>query len=323
MGVQAEPAPAQSAQPEASGRTGANALATGTDPTPPSSPAAEEQVSRGPDLIRQAFTALRNRNTQTASPAPQAPPASRTEGSEPERSGTPAPKQKATPGTTLPARSSAAAPSNQQSGQSTNGGIVLSQEELDRRIQSETDRRIAKQRADEAARQQREEEQRLRKDDPFAYVRLLEEREAEQAEGQRKQQEAISLLEQQLNHYDRGILDPIVGALPEPTRKKILSSITAEGIPGRQEVATQSLAALRMLWNAEGRESAKAALMRDEKFVKEVLARYGGQRGDEGPPEVVAGLPPTSSSRTVSESDTVNGWMRSAGSTIRATSGRR
>jgi hypothetical protein len=193
---------------------------------------------------------------------------------------------------------------------------------LDRRIQSETDRRLAKQRADEAARQQREEEQRLRKEDPFEYVRLLERREQEQEEQQKQQQGAIDLLEQQLNHYDRNILDPIVGALPEPTRKKILSSIKAEGIPGRQEVAKQSLAALRSLWNAEGRETAKAALMKDEKFVKEVLARYGGQR-DDGPPEVVAGLPPTSSSRTVSENDTVNNWMRSTGSSIRATSGRR
>jgi hypothetical protein len=319
MGVQAEPAPAQSAQPAASGQTGANAQTAGTDPTPSSSPAAEEQVARGPDLIRQAFTALRSRTTQTYVPAPQAPPASRTEGTEPERTGTPAPKQKATPGTTLPARSPAAAPANQQPGQ---GGIVLTQAELDRRIQAETDRRLEKQRSDQRAREEREQEQRLRREDPFEYVRLLEAREAEQAEDQKKQQEAIGLLEQQLNHYDRGILDPIVGALPEPTRKKILSNVKAEGIPGRQEVARQSLTALRMLWNAEGREAAKETLMKDPTFVKEILARYGGQR-DDGPPEVVAGLPPSSASRTVSPNEAVNGWMRSAGSAARSTSGRR
>lgn len=319
MGVRAEPAPASGEQPAASGQTGANARTAGTDPTPASSPGSEEQVARGPDLIREAFMQLRNRTTQTQ--APQAPPASRDAGTEPERSGKPAePKANGTAPTTLPAREQPA-PAN-QSGQ-TNGGIVLTQEELDRRIQSETDRRLAKQRADEEARKQREEEQRLRREDPFEYVRLLESREKEQEEQQRKDRDAISLLEQQLNHYDRGILDPIVGALPETTRKKILGSITQDGIPGRQEIARQTLGALRSLWNAEGRETAKQVLMKDEKFIKEILARYGGQRADEGPPEIAAGLPPSSVSTPMTENAQVNGWMRSAGSTIRATSGRR
>jgi hypothetical protein len=317
MGVQATPAPAPSEPSAASGQPGANAPTAGTDPTPSSSPAAEEQASRGPDYFRDAFARIRSYRHGGQDPAPQAPPASRNGGSEAERPGTPAPKPSAPAATTLPARSPAAVPSSQPPGSPT--AITLTPEELDRRIQSETDRRRAKERADAEARAQREEEQRLRREDPFEYVRLLEAREAEQQQREVEAKSAVSLLEQQLHHYDRGILDPIVGALPEPTRKKILTSVNAEGIPGRQEVARQSLAALRTLWNAEGRETAKTALMKDEKFIKEVLARYGGQR-TEGPPEVTAGLPPTSSSRPVTPNEQVNGWMRSAGSAIRSTS---
>lgn len=321
MGVQAAPASTESAQPAESGQTGANAPAAGASPTPSSSPAPEEQVSRGPDLIRQAFANLRNRTTQTQSAqAPQAPPASQNGGSEPERRETPAPQRKAAPATTLPARS-AAAPSNAPAEQPQR--LVLTPEELARRVQSETDRRLAKERADAQAKAQREEEQRLRREDPFEYVRMIEAREAEQAKEADKLKDSVSLLEEQLQHYDRGILDPIVGALPEPVRKKILSDVKSEGIPGRQEITRATLAALRSQWTSEGRETAKAALMKDEKFVKEVLARYGGQRDQEGPPEVTAGLPPSSSPRPATDNDSVNSWMRSAGSAARSTSGRR
>lgn len=315
MGVQSTPAPANGAPPAESGRTGANAQTAGTDPTPSSSPAAEEQASRGPDFFREAFASIRSYRQGGESPAPKAPPASRNGGSEPERPGTPADSPPASPATTLPVRSTT--PSTQAPGSPQ--ALTLTPEELNRRIQSETDRRLAKAKADEDARAQREEEQRLRREDPFEYVRLLEKREAEQQSQEAQLKDAVGLLEQQLHHYDRGILDPIVGALPEPTRKKILESVKAEGIPGRQEVARASLAALRSLWNAEGRETAKAALMKDEKFIKEVLARYGGQR-TEGPPEVTAGLPPTSSSRPVTSDQQVNAWMRSAGSALRSTS---
>lgn len=315
MGVQSTPAPATSAQPSESGRTGANAQTAGTDPTPSSSPAAEEQASRGPDYFRDAFTRIRSYRQEGQDPAREAPPASRTEGTEPERPGTPAPAPAAPPATTLPGRASPQAP--QSAGQSSS--VTLTPDELNRRIQSETDRRLEKQKADEEARSKREAEQRLRREDPFEYVRLLEQREADQQSEEAKLKDSVGLLEQQLFHYDRGILDPIVGSLPEPTRKKILESVKAEGIPGRQEVARASLAALRSMWNAEGRDTAKAALMKDEKFIKEVLARYGGQR-TEGPPEVSAGLPPTSSSRSVTPNDQVNGWMRSAGSALRSTS---
>lgn len=323
MGVQAAPTtPAESAPPAESGRTGANAPAAGTGSTPPSGSESQEQVSRGPDLIRQAFANLRGRTTQTYAPAPQAPPASGNAGSESEQPGTSAPKPGRSPATTLPGRSPAAAPTpaNPQAGR--DNAIVLTPEELARRVQSETDRRLAKAEADRRAHAEREEEQRLRRDDPFEYVRRLEARETEQKDQEARLKESVGLLEEQLTHYDRGILDPIVGALPEPTRKKILSGIQAEGIPGRQEIARQSLAALRAHWNAEGRETARATLMRDEKFVKEVLARYGGQR-DDGPPEVTAGLPPASASRPVTDNDAVNGWMRSAGSAARSVSGSR
>jgi hypothetical protein len=201
-------------------------------------------------------------------------------------------------------------------------------------VQSEVDRILAKQQADERTRQAREEERRLRDEDPFEYVRTVKQREAEEAQAQTRVREATSLLEEQLQRYDRGILDPIVGALPEGVRKQVLESVRAEGIPGRAEVAKHALGALRAMWQAEGRDSARKALMQDQTFIKEVLARYGGQAtsGANGAPgttnghatpEVVTGLPPASSARPRNDHEAVNDWMRSASTAIRSVSGRR
>jgi hypothetical protein len=327
--AQSQPAPAESpaaqqAAPDASGRTGANAPTTGPGPTPPSNPSEQEQVSRGPDYFRQAFSRVRSyrQSTQT-DPAPQAPPVSADRGPETERSGaSPAPERKpeapnATPASTLPPR--------QQPGQSqpssSDNAIVLTPEQLARRVQAEADRILTKHRADEAARQKEEEERQLRREDPIEYVRRLEAKEEEQRQTQSQLQQANKLLEDQLTLYDRGVLDTFVGALPEGIRKKVLTTVKTEGIPGRSEIAQHTLAALKHVWQAEIRETAKQSLMKDPSFIKEVLARYGGQI-ERPEPEAVSALPPSAGARPQTSHDMVNSWMREAASVARQTSGK-
>jgi hypothetical protein len=204
----------------------------------------------------------------------------------------------------------------------------MTQEQYARSVQAEADRVLAKREADQRTKQAREAEQRLRKEDPFEYVRQIEDREAEEATRAQRMREATGLLEQQIHQYDRGILDPLMGALPDAARKKILESVKAEGIPGRAEVVKHTLGALRSIWQAEGRETARSSLMKDQTFIKEILARYGGQpeaagNGARGSPEMVTGLPPSSSGRPRDPNEAVNQWMRTASTGIRGMSGGR
>ena len=329
MAVQASPAgaPAPAAAPSDAGHSGANAQSTSPEPTPASSPSQSEQASRGPDYFREAFNRVRGvrqttdqatRNTQAL--APQAPPEPTAPRPEQERNGAAPRRQTPAPGHAPAQQPSSALPQHQQQQPAQQPEILnLTQEQFARAVQSEADRVLAKREADARARQAREEERQLRQDDPFEYVKRLEEREAQEAQTQERTRETIGYLEQQLHHYDRGVLDVIMGALPEKIRTSILKSTKAEGIPGRSEITKQSLKALQQYWQHQGREGARTALMRDEKFVKEVLARYGGSPGEVDP---TPSLPP-SAARVPTSNEAVNNWMRAGAAQVRQTSGRR
>jgi hypothetical protein len=314
MSVPAQEAPAA---PE----SGANAPSTGqagaspargerADPTQVSHSEGREQDKRGPDYIRQAFMAMRG-VTQAATPpageaAPQAPPASPPP-AEPERSGT----RSSAPATTLPAQRQGTPSTPQQAPQADR--ITLTPDELARRVQAEADRKLAKQQADDAARREREREVELRRNNPFEYARLMEERETQLQESQKETERLTGLLTSQLTQYDRNILDPIVIALPEHLRKQVISP--EEGIAGRRKTAEAAVKALRQHLKGEALEQAKADLRKDQAFIKEVLARYGGESQE---PESVQARPP-SSPVPVGESG-MNGWIRAAGK-ARSTSG--
>lgn len=315
--------PATQATEEAPGRTGANALDPSASPTPDSGSSGQEQVSRGPDYFREAFSRIRGYTQAAKSPdsAPQAPPASGQNGRDSERAAKP---QNGAASTASPAAAPALPQSTTQQerspGQSGSPGVLqLTQAELDRRVQAETDRRLAKQRADEDAQRARDEERELRRNDPLEYARRMEDKDRQLEAERQKVREATDLLTQQLTVYDRGILDPFVGALPDSTRQKILESVDEEGIPGRQKIASATLQALRTQWLAEGRDSARAALMRDPAFIKEVLARHGGQRQE---PDAAPALPPSAAARPQTTNDSVNSWMRRASQETRYVSGR-
>lgn len=321
---------------DSTGRTGVgapNAQEPRVDPTQVSSAETQEQAQRGPDFFRQAFNQIRGYTQAAApapnpqveppakkSPAPQAPPVSSGPVPEPGAptapdTGQPAPAR--TPGTTLPPR--------EQRQQPQQDRIVLSQAELDRRVQAEADRKIAKQQHDDRIRAEREREVELRRTDPFEYARLVEQREKELEVAQEETRRLTGTLSQQLNQYDRNVLDIFVSAIPETHRAKVISK--TEGIPGRKETAAATLNALKSLWTAEGRASAKADLMKDQAFVKEVLARYGGQTPEPETtptrirPQESAGTNGANGVENGSNNQAVNAWMRSA-TRDRITSGR-
>lgn len=319
MSVPATPSPAPAAASDDSGRTGANAQAVDPGSTPVSADQTPAPAERGPDYFREAFSRIRGYRQEAGPRAPQAPPARSADGRETEQPG----RSQQPPSARRPSRSESRAnppattlPPQGTPIQGTEPVLALTESQLARRVQAEADRVMAKRQADEQVRAQQEEERRLREDDPYGYVQLVKEREQQTEAEQRRRREATSLLEQQLHHYDRGILDPVVGALPESVRQKILKGVRADGISGRTEVARASLTALRSLWTAEGRETAKSALMKDPAFVKEVLARYAGQV-ERTEPESVHALPPSSRASAQSSDESVNAWMRQASRGIR------
>jgi hypothetical protein len=63
-------------------------------------------------------------------------------------------------------------------------------------------------------------------------------------------------LDQQIHIYDRAVLDTFVGELPPEHRKRVIESVTEDGIPGRTKVAQGALKALKEQWLQEGARTA-------------------------------------------------------------------
>jgi hypothetical protein len=306
-------------EPQSPDQSGASAGPEGNvDPTQTSSAAGEEQESRGPDYFREAF--MRTRGF-VQSAAPQAPPVSAGPVQESERTtGDPqavppsAEDASTTPATVLPRQREKPARTDAKP-----NVLTLTPEEYDRRVQSETDRRLAKMRADEQTRAEQERERQLRDENPYEYVRLLKDKEAELAAAHQRTAEIRTTLDQQIGLYDRRILDPIVGALPAEVRQKIIESVTEDGIPGREKIAKGALKALQDHWLQEGAKTARQRLAADQTFVKEILARYGGQREE---PDTTRGMPVSSSPRPGNENTAVNDFIRQGAWATRQVSGR-
>lgn len=329
----APPSESEGANAPSPGQSGAIAQESQrVDPTRVPGAETQEQPTRPPDYVREAFARLRG-YTQSAAPAPQtqangaatetvvqAPPASSL--SVPESvSPTAAPPQRDGTATTLPPRpgqrEQAPRPATVSDQQPQ---ITLTQEEYRRQVQAEADRILAKRQAEEKARQDQEREIELRDTDPYAYARLMREKAEELAASQAETKRLTDVVATQLHFYDRGVLDPLVGALPEPLRAKVISK--TEGIEGRKETATAAIRALRAHYVAEGKASARSELLKDQAFIKEILTRYGQAPVENTAPVLVR--PPRSDASGGSETnDTMNAWMRAAGQTARATSGRR
>ena len=140
-----------------------------------------------------------------------------------------------------------------------------------------------------------ERRRKLRDEDPWAFAE--EERKAEQA----------AQIDAQNNQWfgnvgathDRFTVDPVVMALPENERARILALEGAGvGLDGRKLIIEQGLKALEKHWKAEGQKDAEDKLRRNPAFRKQVLNEF---RRGMSEPEFVGSGAPSAGDRNVSD----------------------
>lgn len=167
--------------------------------------------------------------------------------------------------------------------------IMLTAEELERRVQSETDRREAKRTRESVEQKRRDLETSIEKRldptsaeyDPYAAA---EERARLKAEDDSAQQ-LSSLLGDIGKQHDAVTLDVIVAALPEPERDRIFKIEGAGvGLDGRKLIVNEGLKALEKHWKTQGARDAERKLREDPVFRKRVFSEH---RGDVDEPELV------------------------------------
>jgi hypothetical protein len=175
--------------------------------------------------------------------------------------------------------------------------LVLSEQDLERRIQAETDRREAKRLRDAKAAERR----RLRDEDPWKYAE--EERKAEEVAV--SDAGIMQLFASVGSEHDKVSIDPMFSRLPESERARILKIEGAgRGLEGRKLIVDESLKALEKHWKAEGAKDAEARLRKNSAFRKQVLAEI---RGESPEPEL---LPSGPSSNGRTSSQEVNDMLR-------------
>ena len=168
---------------------------------------------------------------------------------------------------------------------------MLTQEELDRRVQAEADRREAK-RVEQARSERR---RRLRDENPWQYAE--EERKAETE--QTANQQVGDFFANISREHDKYSIDPIVEALPDAERKRILELEGAgQGLDGRKLIVTEGLKALEKAWKAEGAKDAEDRLRRNPAFRKQLLNEM--RRSGVREPEFITGSASSTDDSSVS-----------------------
>jgi hypothetical protein len=165
--------------------------------------------------------------------------------------------------------------------------VSLTEEELQRRVRAEAqslhDREVAR-RNREAAEAERK---RLRDEDPWQYAQ--QEKQREQTDQQRQVQTAqmMHLLGYVGQQHDAATLDPLIHALPEKERQRILALPNAgQGLPGRKLVVDEALKSYGRLEYERGYRDAQSKLKKDQVFRKSVLSEL---RGSYDEPELYPG----------------------------------
>jgi hypothetical protein len=180
-----------------------------------------------------------------------------------------------------------------------------------RKAQAEADRRANKaqreaQQAKAAADAEKAKADRteLLKTDPWTAAQHELEAQAKAATDAERVQQLSGALHETVKSYDEAVLDPLLLALPDATRKELLKDAAA-GIDGRKALVTDTLKALEKQWRAAGAKDAEQKL-RDpnSSFFKRVLAEQRTENtGDE--PDLIAAAP--SSNGSPPDMDT---WIR-------------
>lgn len=208
---------------------------------------------------------------------------------------------------------SQAQPASSDPAKSDSGLITLTPEELARRAQSEADRIIAKRNHDERIRRDKEEEERLLNTNPFEYAERVKKKKAEEADLDKVREQASTAALSTARAYDTTVIDPIVLALPEDERNRIIASIdNLDGLPGRGTLITKSLQSLQALWKGEALATARETLLKDPSFIKEIMTRYGGQVPE--PDHIPSDGAPLEFQSPEAE---MNGWIRGAANQVR------
>ena len=165
--------------------------------------------------------------------------------------------------------------------------MTLTEEELKARVTAEAqslhDREIARRNRENA----QAERKRLRDDNPEAYVEL--EKQEEQLVQTRQVQagQLMQLLGHVGRQHDAVSIDPIVNALPQKERERILAMPEAgQGLPGRKLIVDEALKTYGRQEFERGYREAQAKLKKDPVFRKSVLAE---QRGQYEEPELYPG----------------------------------
>jgi hypothetical protein len=184
----------------------------------------------------------------------------------------------------------------QDEGARTPAQVVLTEEELERRIQSETDRREARRARDAEIAARRK----LRDEDPWAYAE--QERKAEQAA--QSDTSIMQLFASIGVEHDRATLDPMFALLPDAEKERILKiEGIGRGLDGRKLIVTETMKALEKHWKAEGARSAEAELRKNEAFRKQILR---DSRRDYAEPALLPGSAPENGR----SSDDINDMLR-------------
>lgn len=172
----------------------------------------------------------------------------------------------------------------------TSDKVVLSPEELQKKIQAEADRReFVRQR--EAAKEARK---KLRDENPWEYAE--QERQAEQQ--QVADTQVSQLFSSVGSEHDKVSIDPLVLALPDKERARILAMEKAGvGLEGRKLIVTEALKSLEGHWRAEGAREAEKKLRSNPAFRKQVLAEARGQAVE---PDLLPAASASEADRTVS-----------------------
>ena len=158
--------------------------------------------------------------------------------------------------------------------------LTLTEDELEKRIQAETDRREAKRQQEAERKRAAEERKRLREEDPWAYVEQEKQQEQVEAANQTWQ----DTLGNVVRSYDEATLTPLLEALPEADRARLVAdeSINKPGLDGRKAFA----AALRKEIEKQALKAAEQRLRKNPAFRQELLAELRGT--DDEPDEIPA-----------------------------------
>lgn len=162
-----------------------------------------------------------------------------------------------------------------------------SEDEYNRSIQAEVDRREAVR----ARKAKTDRERDLLENHPAEYARVkqeeLEEQKRQEALQPIVQTRAAEFATEQVLAYDRHVLDPLVMSLPDSPEKQALLDAAQPTIESRGALFKGALTLYEKQVAAKAVADARKTLAQDPTFVKEILARHGGQYAE---PEVVSAV---------------------------------